>query len=77
MTWFITVIEEANIYPYVTPVGSAGDSYDNAMAGSIIGLYKTDVIRRHGPWKSIDAVEIATLDWVYWYNSQRILEPIG
>jgi len=58
-------------------VGSAGDSYDNAMAESIIGLYKTEVIRRHGPWKSIDAVEIATLDWVDWYNNRRIMEPIG
>jgi putative transposase len=58
-------------------VGSAGDSYDNAMAESIIGLYKTEVIRRHGPWKSLDAVEIATLHWVDWYNNRRILEPIG
>jgi transposase InsO family protein len=58
-------------------VGSAGDSYDNAMAESIIGLYKTEVIRKHGPWKSIDAVEIATLDWVDWYNNRRIMEPIG
>ena len=58
-------------------VGSAGDSYDNAMAESIIGLYKTEVIRRYGPWKSIDAVEIATLDWVDWYNNRRIMEPIG
>lgn len=58
-------------------VGSRGDSYDNAMAESIIGLYKTEVIRRHGPWKSIDAVEIATLHWVDWYNNQRLLEPIG
>ena len=58
-------------------VGSAGDSYDNAMAESIVGLYKTEVIRRHGPWKSVDAVEIATLDWVDRYNNRRILEPIG
>jgi len=58
-------------------VGSAGDSFDNAMAESIIGLYKTEVIRKHGPWKSIDAVKIATLDWVDWYNNRRMMEPIG
>jgi len=49
----------------------------DAMAESIIWLYKTEVIRRHGPWKSIDAVEIATLDWSDWYNNKRIMEPIG
>jgi len=58
-------------------VGSSGDSYDNAMAESIIGLYKTEVIRRHGPWRSLDAVEIATLDWVDWYNTRRLMEPLG
>jgi putative transposase len=58
-------------------VGSRGDSYDNALAESIIGLYKTEVIRRRGPWRSIDAVEFATLEWVDWFNNRRLLEPIG
>ncbi len=58
-------------------VGSVGDSYDNALAESIIGLYKTEVIRRKGPWRSIDAVEYATLSWVDWFNNRRLLEPIG
>jgi transposase InsO family protein len=58
-------------------VGSVGDSYDNAMAETIIGLYKTELIRRRGPWRSIDAVEYATLQWVDWFNHRRLLEPIG
>jgi transposase InsO family protein len=58
-------------------VGSVGDSYDNALAESVIGLYKTEVIRRRGPWRSIEAVELATLEWVHWFNHRRILEPIG
>ena len=58
-------------------IGSIGDSYDNALAESVIGLYKTEVIRREGPWKGLDDVEFATLDWVYWYNEKRLLEPIG
>jgi putative transposase len=58
-------------------IGSVGDSYDNAMAESIIGLYKTEVIRRRGPWKGLDDVEIATLEWVDWFNNRRLLEPIG
>ena len=58
-------------------VGSIGDSYDNALAESVIGLYKTEVIRREGPWKGLDDVEFATLDWVCWYNDKRLLEPIG
>jgi putative transposase len=61
----------------VTSVGSRGDSYDNALAESIIGLYKTELIRRHGPWKGIDDVEYATLEWVDWFNHRRLLEPIG
>jgi transposase InsO family protein len=61
----------------VTSVGSRGDSYDNAMAESIIGLYKTEIIRRRGPWKGIDDVEYATLEWVDWFNHRRLLEPIG
>ena len=58
-------------------VGSVGDSYDNALAESVIGLFKTEVIRREGPWKGLDDVEFATLDWVSWYNERRLLEPIG
>jgi transposase InsO family protein len=58
-------------------VGSVGDSYDNALAESIIGLFKTEVIRRLGPWKSLEAVEFATLEWVDWFNNRRLLEPIG
>jgi len=58
-------------------VGSRGDSYDNALAESIIGLYKTELIRRRGPWRGLEDVEFATLDWVNWYNNQRLLEPIG
>jgi putative transposase len=61
----------------VTSVGSRGDSYDNALAESIIGLYKTEVIRRKGPWKNLDDVEYATLEWVDWFNHRRLFEPIG
>ena len=58
-------------------VGSVGDSYDNALAESIIGLYKTEVIHPRGPWRHMEAVEYATLEWVDWFNHRRILEPIG
>jgi putative transposase len=58
-------------------VGSVGDSYDNALAETIIGLYKTEVIHRRGPWRNLDAVEYATLEWVDWFNHRRLLEPIG
>ena len=58
-------------------VGSVGDSYDNALAETINGLYKTEVIRRRGPWRHIDDVEYATLEWVDWFNNRRLLEPIG
>jgi transposase InsO family protein len=58
-------------------VGSVGDSYDNALAETINGLYKTEVIRRRGPWKSLEAVELATLEWVDWFNHRRLLGPIG
>jgi putative transposase len=56
----------------VTSVGSRGDSYDNALAESTIGLYKTELIRRRGPWRSLDDVELATLEWVDWYNHRRL-----
>ena len=58
-------------------VGSIGDSYDNALAETIIGLYKTEVIHRRGPWRHLEAVEYATLEWVDWFNHRRLLEPIG
>ena len=58
-------------------VGTTGDSYDNAMAETIIGLFKTEVIHARGPWHSLDAVEYATLEWVDWFNNRRLLEPIG
>ena len=61
----------------VTSVGSRGDSYDNALAETIIGLYKTELIRRRGPWRGLDEVEYATLEWVDWFNHRRLLEPIG
>jgi transposase InsO family protein len=67
-------LAEAGIAP---SVGSRGDSYDNAMAESIIGLFKTEVIQRKGPWRHLEAVEFATLDWVDWFNHRRLLEPIG
>ncbi len=67
-------LAEAGIEP---SVGSVGDSYDNALAESINGLYKTEVIRRRGPWRSLEAVEFATLEWVEWFNNRRLLEPIG
>jgi len=58
-------------------VGSVGDSYDNALAETINGLYKAEVIHRRGPWRSFEAVEFATLEWVNWFNCRRLLEPIG
>ena len=65
---------DAGIQP---SVGTTGDSYDNAMAESIIGLYKTEIIEHLAPWKSREAVEIKTLQWVHWFNHERLLEPIG
>jgi transposase InsO family protein len=58
-------------------VGSVGDSYDNALAETINGLYKAEVIHRPGPWRNFEAVEFATLEWVDWFNNRRLLEPIG
>ncbi len=58
-------------------MGSVGDSYDNALAETIIGLYKAEVIHHRGPWRSVDAVEYATLEWIDWFNHRRLLEPIG
>ena len=67
-------LAEAGIEP---SVGSVGDSYDNALAETINGLYKAEVIHRRGPWRSFEAVEFATLAWVDWFNNRRLLEPIG
>ena len=67
-------LAEAGIEP---SVGSIGDSYDNALAETVHGLFKTELIRRRGPWRSLDAVEFATLEWVDWFNNRRILGPIG
>jgi putative transposase len=61
----------------VNSVGSRGDSFDNALAETIIGLYKTELIRRRGPWWGLDDVEYATLEWVDWFNHRRLMEPIG
>jgi len=58
-------------------VGSVGDSYDNALAETIIGLFKTEIINRLGPWKSKDHVEGDTLQWIDWFNKERLLEPFG
>ena len=60
-----------------TSVGSRGDSYDNALAESVIGLYKTEAIWPRGPWRNVEQVEFATLEWVDWFNHRRLLEPIG
>jgi transposase InsO family protein len=67
-------LAEAGIVP---SVGSVGDSYDNAMAETVIGLYKTEEIRLHAPWRSLDEVEFATADWVEWFNNRRLLQPLG
>jgi transposase InsO family protein len=67
-------LAEAGLVP---SVGSVGDSYDNALAETINGLYKAELIHRRGPWRSLEAVEYATLEWVDWFNNRRLLEPIG
>lgn len=67
-------LSEAGIEP---SVGSRGDSYDNALAETVIGLYKTEVIYHDGPWRGLEHVEYATLEWVAWFNAQRLLEPLG
>jgi putative transposase len=67
-------LAEAGIEP---SVGSVGDAYDNALAETINGLYKTEVIRRRSSWKTMEEVEMETLKWVDWFNHRRLLEPIG
>jgi putative transposase len=58
-------------------VGSVGDAYDNALAESVIGLFKTEVIRRRGPWRGLEHVEVETMRWVDWFNHERLLEANG
>jgi putative transposase len=67
-------LRDAGVEP---SVGSVGDSYDNALAETVNGLYKAEVIRRRGPWRSLEQVEFDTLEWVDWFNNRRLLEPIG
>lgn len=67
-------LADAGIEP---SVGSVGDAYDNTLAETVIGLFKTEVIRQRGPWRHLEAVEFATLEWVDWFNYRRLLEPIG
>jgi transposase InsO family protein len=73
----VPVVEDPQSLVLVPSVGSRGDSYDNALAESVIGLFKTEVIRHGGPWRGLDDVEYATLEWVAWFNTQRLLEPLG
>ena len=72
--WYTERLAEAGIEP---SVGSVGDSYHNALAESLIGLYKTEVIHHSGPWRSMEHVEFETLTWVDWLSNRRLLEPIG
>lgn len=67
-------LSEAGIEP---SVGSRGDSYDNALAETINGLYKAELIHRRAPWKTRESVELATLEWVAWFNQHRLMEPLG
>ena len=71
---YTTRLLEAGI---AASVGSRGDSYDNALAETLIGLYKAEVIHRRGPWRGLADVELATLEWVWWFNHRRLLEPLG
>jgi len=71
---FTERLAEAGLVP---SVGSVGDSYDNALAETINGLYKAEVIHRRGPWRTLEAVEYATLEWVDWFNNRRLLSSIG
>ena len=71
---YTELLVEAAIAP---SVGSRGDSYDHALAETINGLYKAEVVHRRSPWKSRESVELATLEWVSWFNHHRLLESIG
>ena len=72
--WVRQAERDAGIAP---SVGSTGDAYDNALAETVIGLFKTEVIQRRGPWRSLEMVEFAVLTWVHWFNTGRLLEPLG
>ena len=72
--WYTERLAEANI---AASVGSVGSSYDNALAESINGLYKTELIKPRGPWRTLDAVEYATAEWVDWFNHRRLYEYCG
>ena len=61
----------------VASIGTVGDSYDNAQAESLIGLYKLECVRRDGPWRGVDDVELATLSWVHWFNQHRLHGALG
>ncbi len=77
-TWIAICYTERLLEAGIEPsAGGVGDSYDNALAETVIGLFKTELIRRRGPWRNLETVEFATLDWVDWYNNRRLLEPIG
>ena len=78
-TWYVSIryterLGDAGIEP---SVGSVGDSYDDALAEAINGLFKAEVIWRNGPWRNLEEVEFATLEWVDWFNNRRLLEPLG
>ena len=72
--WYTDRLRDYGVEP---SFGSVGDSYDNALAESVIGLFKTEIIRRRGPWKRLEDVEYAALEWVDWFNHRRLLQPIG
>lgn len=73
----ITYTERLATAGALPSIGSVGDSYDNALAESVIGLFKTELIRKQGPWRTLDDLEIATLEWVDWYNNRRLHSAIG
>ena len=75
-TWGIKRVL-AGFWAGAVTVGRTGDSYDDALAETVIGLFKTEEIHRRGPWKGLEDVEFATLEWVAWYNGSRLLEPLG
>lgn len=73
----IRYTEEVHMAGAVMSTGSVGDSYDNALAETTIGIYKTELIARHGPWRDLDHLELATLEWIDWYNHRRLHEACG
>ena len=86
--WSITPTAGSSTWRSATPsdwprprplssVGSRGDSYDNALAETVNGLYKAELINRHGPWRSVEAVELATADWVHFWNTKRLHGACG